>query len=216
MTNFLSDRQYRNWCQDEPTALQMLRDHNIIRVEPPRKFIPTYRAPEKVVRNFCLVLPGRCLAIHAYLFRGLCINMNAWGPSTYDVIIFKFLTPTPCPHLLLIYRVEAIGRLLSWETALSHPSVIFTRNRKEEGWTNKKGWGRIRSEESDPINCPPPPRSKASCFYSLSAISQARMQQSTLTTKRPFFCSTLCNRTQNSHSLSYFLFFRGTPVPLPV
>ena len=38
MTNFLSDRQYRNWCRDEHTALEMLRDHNIIRVEPPRKF----------------------------------------------------------------------------------------------------------------------------------------------------------------------------------
>ena len=33
--NFLCDRQYRNWCKDEATALQMLREHNIIRQEPP-------------------------------------------------------------------------------------------------------------------------------------------------------------------------------------
>ena len=35
-----------------------------------------YRAPGKglyvVARNFCLALPGCCLANRAYLFRGLC------------------------------------------------------------------------------------------------------------------------------------------------
>ena len=39
MTNFLSDRQYQNWCRNEETALEMLRDHNIIRVEAPSKFM---------------------------------------------------------------------------------------------------------------------------------------------------------------------------------
>ena len=35
MPDFMSDRVYRNWCQTEDTALLMLREHNIIREEPP-------------------------------------------------------------------------------------------------------------------------------------------------------------------------------------
>ena len=38
-----------------------------------------YRAPGKslymVARNFCLALPGCCLAKHAYFFRGPCIHV---------------------------------------------------------------------------------------------------------------------------------------------
>ena len=35
MPDFMSDRVYKNWIQDEETALQMLREHYIIRDEPP-------------------------------------------------------------------------------------------------------------------------------------------------------------------------------------
>ena len=32
----MCDRVYKNWIQDEETALQMLREHYIIRDEPPQ------------------------------------------------------------------------------------------------------------------------------------------------------------------------------------
>ena len=40
--------------------------HMLIHTEPPGKGLYL------VARNFCLALPGCCLAKHTYLFRGLC------------------------------------------------------------------------------------------------------------------------------------------------
>ena len=37
MPDFLSDRVYANWIRNEETALDLLRDANIIRQDPPRK-----------------------------------------------------------------------------------------------------------------------------------------------------------------------------------
>ena len=67
MTEFLSDRQYRNWCQNESVALEMLREHNIIRSEPPRKFESNVSKLHSLRSNICpscIVLDGMGISIY--------------------------------------------------------------------------------------------------------------------------------------------------------
>ena len=90
MTNFLSDRQYRHWCKDEATALQMLREHNIIRQEPPECTIcqghmtqvkqgarngvdrpPIWRCPSHKERQF-----GACSASYSTVLYPVYMNTS--------------------------------------------------------------------------------------------------------------------------------------------